>query len=145
MWPLPLMQNQGPLVHFCGSFTSYPTCPSAVFPNFTSGKWDEDESCGYCAYNGFCIGHVISLVKELVSADRQWHINTNIFPYICKHLPSVHYRVQKCYALIYVLAVAKLVSIQTGKGTPLKTSIISKRNSNLPWLPHPLSYKCPTH
>ena len=35
-------------------------------------------------------------------------MNTNIFPYACKHLPTVHYRVQKCYTLI--LAVGELAS-----------------------------------
>ena len=56
------------------------------------------------------MGHIISLGKELVSADRQQHINANILPFVCKHLPTVHYRVQKCYALM--LAVAELVSVR---------------------------------
>ena len=55
------------------------------------------------------MGHIVLLGKKLVSVDRQRHINTKILPYICKHLPTVHYRVQKCYALM--LAVAELVSV----------------------------------
>ena len=47
------------------------------------------------------IGELIKLGEKLSSYD-------SLLPFVCTHLPDVHFRVQKCYAL--VLNTAELVS-----------------------------------
>jgi hypothetical protein len=55
-----------------------------------------------------CIGYLISLREALTSPISRNFIGENLMPFISQHMPSVHYRLKKCYALI--LASARLVS-----------------------------------
>ncbi len=54
------------------------------------------------------IGIMIGLGRSLVSAESQLHLNDHVLPFVIQYLPNVHFRVQKCYALL--LTAAKLVS-----------------------------------
>jgi hypothetical protein len=54
-----------------------------------------------------CIGYLISLREALTSPISRNFIGENLMPFISQHMPSVHYRLKKCYALI--LASARLL------------------------------------
>lgn len=55
------------------------------------------------------IGDIIALGEALVQEDTVHFYERKVLPFVQSELPGVHYRVQKCYAL--VLTVAKLVSL----------------------------------
>lgn len=54
------------------------------------------------------IGIMIAMGENLVSPGSQFHLNNALLPMVSDCLPDVHFRVQKGYALL--LIVAKLVS-----------------------------------
>ena len=54
------------------------------------------------------IGLMIALGHYLLSPEVQSQLDETILPVVIDHLPPVHFRVQKCYALL--LMAAKLVS-----------------------------------
>ena len=57
------------------------------------------------------IGRVISMGCDLMSPERQAHLQSTILSRICETLPQLHFGVQKCYAL--VLTATELVSYQS--------------------------------
>lgn len=50
------------------------------------------------------IGYITSLATLLVSKSARNYTKKMLLPFVAKHLPSVHLRVQKCYALVIVAA-----------------------------------------
>ena len=55
------------------------------------------------------IGSMIALGASLMSQESQHYLDQIALPLVTEYLPNVHFRVQKCYALL--LTAAKLVSI----------------------------------
>jgi hypothetical protein len=53
------------------------------------------------------IGHLIRMREPLVSERMRQYIGQHMLPFVSSHLPNVHFRVKKCYAL--VLATGNLV------------------------------------
>ena len=54
------------------------------------------------------IGEVIDMGRVLMSKNAQDYLHQNVLPMVCEKLPKVHFRIQKCYALI--LTAAQVVS-----------------------------------
>ena len=57
------------------------------------------------------IGEIIKLGGKLISPEVQLHLQNHHLPFVIQHMPSLHFRVQKCYAL--ALTAAELVSCMT--------------------------------
>ena len=57
------------------------------------------------------IGVMISMGKMLLTTRVQEYLEQQLLPLVVQQLPNVHFRVQKCYALL--LTAAKLVSYNT--------------------------------
>ena len=55
-----------------------------------------------------CIGFIISLKDHLLSPRSRSYVGELLLPFITSHMPNVHHRTKKSYAL--VLLAAKLVS-----------------------------------
>lgn len=54
------------------------------------------------------IGYIIKLRGLITSESARGYIGNQLLPFLGIHMPNVHYRVKKCYALIIVAA--RLVS-----------------------------------
>ena len=53
------------------------------------------------------VGEIIKLGGKLISSEVQLHLQNHHLPFVIQHMPSLHFRVQKCYAL--ALTAAELV------------------------------------
>ena len=58
------------------------------------------------------VGEIIRMGDHLVSASVQDHMKSQILPFVIQHTPSLHYRVQKCYALAQTAAELVSYSLQ---------------------------------
>ena len=55
-----------------------------------------------------CIGDIIAMGSDILGEDALSFLQVKALPFIQANLPSVHYRVLECYAL--VLTIARFVS-----------------------------------
>ena len=64
----------------------------------------EARNAAFAAFRG-----ISTMGKHIVHADTSCFYEQKVLPFVVSKLPSVHYKVQKCYAL--VLTIAKLGSM----------------------------------
>ena len=68
----------------------------------------EEKMADRRSYALAAIGHLIRMLEPLTSPEMREYIGEHLLPFVASHLPNVHFRVKKCYAL--VLAAGWLVS-----------------------------------